>query len=316
MAYESYRDKPKRWGEETAPLVAKAQEVLAEYAAGGYILTLRQLYYQFVARGYISNNLKSYKRLGEIVGDARMNGDIDWNAIEDRGRNLRGVSHWDSPAKIIAASAASYHRDKWIDQPQMVEVWVEKEALLGVFERVCYQLDIPVFACKGYTSLSEMKVAGDRMAERHEERGQDTVVLHFGDHDPSGIDMTRDIQDRLDVFTRHTGVVQVQRLALTMDQVTEWNPPPNPAKVQDSRFENYLRSYGRSCWELDALRPQVLADLVEAQVDKYRDNDLWQEAKEQEETEQKLLAKASKNWPGVVSYLQSPLKFDWPRESL
>jgi hypothetical protein len=311
VAYESYLSKPKRWGEERAPLVAQAQEVLAEYAAGGYILTLRQLYYQFVARGYITNNLKSYKRLGEIIGDARMNGDIDWDAIEDRGRNLRGVTHWDSPQEIISNSALGYFRDKWADQPQMVEVWVEKEALLGVFERVCYQLDIPVFACKGYTSLSEMKVAGDRIVERYEERGQDTVVLHFGDHDPSGIDMTRDIQTRLDIFTRQTGIVQVQRLALTMRQVEEWNPPPNPAKISDPRAFGYISRYGKSSWELDALRPQVLADLVEEQVDKYRDEDLWKDAKSQEETERKLLQKTAKNWDNVVKYLKSPLKIDW-----
>jgi hypothetical protein len=304
MSYELYFDERKNWRPEKLLLITQAQNILEEYAAAGYVLTLRQLYYQFVSRNYISNTEKSYKRLGEIIGDARMNGDIDWAAIEDRGRNLRSVTHWESPEEIIQNSAYGYHRDKWEKQPRIVEVWVEKEALLGVFERICYQLDIPVFACKGYTSLSEMKVAGDRISERYDDRGQDTVILHFGDHDPSGIDMTRDIQDRLDIFTYHEGLVEVDRLALTMAQVIEWNPPPNPAKTTDSRFEGYMRRFGHESWELDALRPQVLSDLVEEQVDNYRDPDLWEEALAQEKEEKSLLEKCAKNWKRIATRLK------------
>jgi hypothetical protein len=311
MSYVMYYDKKRNWQEGTLALVEQAQAILAEYAADGFILTLRQLYYQFVSRNFISNSEKSYKRLGEIIGWARMNGDIDWDAIEDRSRSLRVVPHWGNPASIVKSAAHSYRRDKWATQPSQVEVWVEKEALLGVFSRICVELDVPVFACKGYTSLSEMKSAGDRFLDRHESRGQDTIVLHFGDHDPSGIDMTRDIQDRLDTFTFNYGIVQVERLALTMDQVTEWNPPPNPAKVSDSRFEGYMRKYGHSSWELDALKPNVLIDLVEAQIDEYRDEKLWKIEREKENVERSLLENTSNNWDGVVKYLKTPLDIDW-----
>lgn len=308
MSYTLYYDKVKNWRPEKALVIGQAQSILEEYRADGHILTLRQLYYQFVSRNYIKNTEKSYKRLGEIIGEARMNGDIDWNAIEDRGRNLRSVQHWDNPAEIVENAGLGYRRDKWETQSQVVEVWVEKEALLGVFERICRRLDIPVFACKGYTSLSEMKVAGDRISERYDTRSQDTIILHFGDHDPSGIDMTRDIQDRLDVFTFHMGLVSVERMALNMDQVIEWNPPPNPAKTSDSRFDSYMRKYGHDSWELDALRPDTLTDLVEANVDKYRDQELWDIEVEKETEERKLLQACSKDWKRIAKNLRKKIK--------
>lgn len=307
MSHVLYYDTKKVWREEKGRVVAQAQAILMEYALGGHILTLRQLYYQFVTRNFIANTEKSYKRLGEIVGEARMNGDIDWDAIEDRGRSLRRNQHWESPAEIIQNSAWGYMRDRWAGQPRIVEVWVEKEALLGVFSRICHKLDVPVFACKGYTSLSEMKVAGDRISERYQLEGQDTVILHFGDHDPSGIDMTRDIEDRLNIFTFHTGIVTVDRLALTMDQVAEWNPPPNPAKVSDSRYDGYMSRFGTSSWELDALKPDILSDLVEAEVDNYRDQDLWDEVIERETKERKLLEAVSKDWKPIAKRLQKKI---------
>src|SRR4051812_12447376 len=94
-------------------LVGKCNEILAEYKAQGFTLTLRQLYYQLVARGEIQNNQRSYKNLGAIVNDARLAGYIDWLSIIDRTRGLEARSHWDSPSDIMAGTVSGYHEDLW-----------------------------------------------------------------------------------------------------------------------------------------------------------------------------------------------------------
>lgn len=56
--------------------------------------------------------------------------------------------------------------------------------------------------------------------------------------------------------------VEVRRLALNMEQVRKYDPPPNPAKVTDSRFAAYCDQFGDESWELDALSPKVVADTL------------------------------------------------------
>jgi hypothetical protein len=222
-------------------VVKQANAIIAEYQAQGFDLTLRQLYYQFVARDLIPNRLQEYKRLGDIINDARLAGLIDWLAIVDRTRNLKDLAHWNDPPEIVDAVAEQFRIDKWRTQPYRVEVWIEKDALVGVIEGVCQDLDVPFFSCRGYTSQSEMWSAAQRL-RKHAKGDQTPVILHFGDHDPSGCDMTRDIQDRLRMFIgKH---LEVRRLALNMPQVDEYNPPPNPAKISDSRCAAISKSTG------------------------------------------------------------------------
>lgn len=251
--------------------IGQAEEIIEEYQAQGYTLTLRQLYYQFVARDMISNTERSYKNLGSLISDARLAGRIDWAAIEDRTRNLVTVPHWEDPADIVRACAQQYRVDLWEGQPFRPEVWIEKEALIGVIERVCQELDISYFACRGYVSQSETWAAG-RRAAAYKKTAQELIILHLGDHDPSGMDMTRDNRDRLSLFA-NIGVT-VRRLALNMDQVEQYNPPPNPAKVTDSRAKSYIQEFGDSSWELDALEPQVIGDLIRHSVYEVRDDSL------------------------------------------
>lgn len=283
---------------ESLAMVDQVNEIIEEYQAQGFELTLRQLYYQFVSRDLLPNNLRSYKNLGSLVNDARLAGLVDWEAIVDRTRELRGRTHWTSPAEILKAAATSYCVDRWTGQPARPEVWIEKDALLGVFEGVCQSLDVSYFSCRGYTSQSEMWEAARRMTRRHAIDGQKTVVLHFGDHDPSGVDMSRDISDRLAMFTAEVGsdIVDLERIALTHDQVEQYKPPPNPAKLTDSRATSYVSRYGRESWELDALDPKVLAELVRRNVNRLvKDPKLWNKAAKTEELGRKKIVAAGKN---------------------
>ena len=140
----------RRFGQAALDLIEKANEILAEYAAQNYTLTLRQLYYQFVSRDIIPNNLRSYKNLGSVLNDARLAGKVDWDMIEDRGRELVTPSHWDGPADILDSAARSFRMDKWEGQPNRVLVMAEKDAVSGILEPECKKLDVQFMANRGY----------------------------------------------------------------------------------------------------------------------------------------------------------------------
>ncbi|MCA9982022.1 MAG: hypothetical protein KDD89_14360, partial [Anaerolineales bacterium] len=155
----------KRFQAKTLALINQANEIISEYLAGGYTLTLRQLYYQMVARGMIENNERMYNRLGDTINNARLAGCVDWEAIEDRTRKLEELGTWESPQAILKAAGASYRRDLWANQPCYVETWVEKEALAGVVQRACEPWRVPYFSCRGYVSASEQYKAAERLAD-------------------------------------------------------------------------------------------------------------------------------------------------------
>ena len=274
-------------------IIDKAEEIMKEYRESGYSLTLRQLYYQFVSRGLIPNNQSEYNRLGSIVGDARLAGLLDWDIMEDRGRNLRIVSTWNQPADILDTCAQQFKIDLWEDQDAHVEVWVEKEALIGVVEPVCRRERVGAFACKGYVSLSEMWSAAHYRFRTQMALGKDVVVIHLGDHDPSGIDMTRDIGERLSLLSG--GEIEVVRIALNRDQIDRYTPPPNPAKMTDSRFVEYRRNYGDESWELDALEPKVIENLIQDAIDERKDHAAFAVQSKREDGMRRQLEKIAEN---------------------
>jgi hypothetical protein len=281
----------KRFSAENESLIFVVNEILEEYRLQGFKLSLRQVYYQMVARDCLpekwrdketgsKNNIRAYKNLGSLISDGRQAGLIDWDMIEDRGRETVSLSHWRDPSQIIEVASQQFRIDKWENQPRHIEVMVEKDALSGVLVPVCQELDISITANKGYSSSSTMYEIGGRLA-RYDSYGKQVLVIYLGDHDPSGIDMTRDVEDRLKMYSE-VDEIEVVRIALNYDQVERWNPPENPAKETDARFENYRRQFGESCWELDAVEPGQLADLVNAIVSQYRDDEIWDAAVERE----------------------------------
>lgn len=285
--------------------IAQANDIIEEYAKQGYSLTLRQLYYQFVARGLLPNTNRNYQNLGVVISNGRRAGLIDWDAIVDRTRFLRRTSTWTSPTEIIESCAAQFRLDLWQDQAAYVEVWFEKDALLGVFERASQLRRLPLMSCRGYGSDSTWWEAAQRLKEhdRWSIPGKERcIVLHFGDHDPSGLDMTRDIEARLNLFGAFP---TIKRLALNMDQVHKYNPPPNPAKETDSRFAAYRAEFGDESWELDALNPDILVKLVDKEISKHIDVKKWNAALKRENEAKADLALVSTNWDKVVEDLRN-----------
>lgn len=252
--------------------LAEINAILEEYIADGYRLTLRQLYYQLVSRDFIPNQQKEYKALMNILAKGRMAGVVDWDAIEDRVRRPI-LPYWVTGIEnAIEDTIGQYRLNRMEGQDSTIEVWVEKDALSGVLSRVTNKYHIRLMVNRGYTSISALYEAQKRLNDGD-------TILYFGDHDPSGLDMLRDIKDRMLNFGLDIDVVPV---ALTMDQVRAFNPPPNPAKFEDPRADWYIAEYGHTSWELDALPPRELIRLCEEAITQRIDLDQYNSMVSQE----------------------------------
>lgn len=315
------------WQDNKETVVKRIKFIVDKYSDEGYVLTLRQLHYQFVTRNWIVNHDTAYKKLGSILDDCRYGGIIDWDAIEDRGRVPYLPYHVKDVDDALNDTVEQYRLDRMKGQKVAIEMWTEKDALSGILKRVTEKFHVRLVINKGYTSSSAIYNAYQRIVS-HILSGRRVRILYFGDHDPSGLDMVRDIrhrlldmiaggdhvQDLLDqaeywIDTKEgkkeaaksiysdtteenkTWVVfmnthfQVDHIGLTLKQVQEYELPPNPTKHTDKRSASYVREYGKTCWEVDALEPQVLASLVEDNIKKYIDIKMFNEMVRQEDAD-------------------------------
>ncbi len=318
VVYEGYTPTPK-----TKPLLKTIVSVVESYKQQGLRLTLRQLYYQLVSKDLIPNKEAEYKRVGMIVSRARLGGMLDWDAIEDRVRTPERPPEFDSLDDLVEAAFHSFRLPRLEGQERYVELWVEKDALAGVLAPIARRYHVTLMVNRGYSSTSAMRESGLRVREQCEKIGtSEAVILYLGDLDPSGEDMVRDVSERLHQFVNsglqvsysagrpyaggnvHVELVEkarkrlpeievdVRKLALTPAQVEEHDPPPNPAKVTDSRAAKYIEEHGDSSWEVDALPPSVLRDIIEENLDELVDQEKVEEVKAREDSEKQRLRRA------------------------
>ena len=259
------------FGEERSRRIVQMNAILGQYQGR---VSVRQLYYRLVAGGIIPNNQKEYDKVQSLVTEARYAGLLDWEAIEDRNREAQKASDWASGAEILEGATASFRLNRWATQPYYVELWVEKAALEGILAPISNDYHMVLMTNRGYSSASAMKESADRIrhhiAANNKPKGQQPVILYAGDHDPSGKDMIRDVRARLVEF----GVppqLDVRAIALTWEQIQKYQPPPNAAKLSDSRAAAYIEQYGSESWELDALPPPDLDLIVRTAVNSYVD---------------------------------------------
>lgn len=311
--------KTKNFQTEALNMLKVLDDIVTKYAAQGYDLTARQVYYHCVAnklfpdsRRWIKlpgtdkwvrneigtfNATPNYTWITKLLSEGRLAGYIDWDTMVDRTRNAEEVVTWKDTSSIIRACAKQFRLDLRSTQEYFIEVWVEKEALEGVVQPITKELGITSLSCKGFLSQSAMYKAYQRFLDHQH---QTCLLLYLGDHDPSGIDMPRDIEERLN-FTFGVNV-DVERIALTMEQIETYNPPPDPAKKTDTRYRSYAKIYGDECWELDALEPDVLSTIIVNKVNELTNvRKIKQREKEQSQYREQLSAISDKletdpNW--------------------
>ncbi len=293
----------KRFNIKSRNLLSKIVDIVEQYAADGYDLSLRQLFYLLAGVGAIEKTQKNYKNIGNLVSDARLAGLVDWDMIRDRGRVPSIPSNCESIPDIIRNIKNNFKVDMWRQQPAYVEVFVEKQSLENVLEPLCWELDVPFSSNKGYSSSSAYYDASKRyLAAAHE--GKTLHVVYLGDHDPSGIDMSRDVDDRFTLFIQSAwdsivfkdsnlaaelaGVDprphKIHRVALNMDQVRQMRLQSSPAKSKDTRIGDYFRQFGtKDTWELAAVEPRTMVKLVRDAVEALVDREKWNEDKARED---------------------------------
>lgn len=296
-----------RFGVDKQAIVDMVNGVVVDYQAQGLRLTLRQLYYQCISHDLFpdswidaaynaknklqpttKNTVKNYKRLGTILSDARQAGLVDWDAIEDRGRRPNTIQEFRDLDHLFDVALGAYRLARWDGQEHYAELWVEKDALSGVLQPLASEFHVTLMVNKGYSSQSAMYEASKRFIAQ-EQKDKDTLLFYLGDHDPSGEDMVRDVRDRLHLYGSD---VTVRKLALTMDQIEQHNPPPNPTKMSDSRADKYVDRHGNESWEVDALPPEALDAIIREEFLRSLDMDLMDEIKAQEEKDKELMRTA------------------------
>lgn len=277
-------------------IIEQSIDILSNYEPG--VLTIRGLHYQLVSRG-MTNDIQHYKRVVAATGVARWNGQISFGAFSDRDRSLA----CETKANVVSLEAKevlaknqvkawmqSYYLEKWENQPYYPEVFIEKKALEGVFYKPCKRHGIALGACKGYPSLTFLHDAAIRFTEAYE-RGQQPIILYFGDYDPSGEDIPRALKEN--IINLGCPSIEVRRISLMEEQVLQWNLPPAPAKVTDSRTANWC---GLGQVELDAVKPEILISLLDNAVYEIFDSYLYDELIERESRERKQFQEELKRY--------------------
>jgi hypothetical protein len=239
----------------TIRLINVAVEILTAH----HPMTGRQIYYQLVSRHVIQNNRGQYQAVSTALVDARKEGVIPWDWIEDRLRRPRHVSMWDSLDAFAEDALRSYRRNVWDTQRTYLEVWLEKDALSGIFQDLLRAYGVTLNVGRGYDGWDSIDKAARRLRT-----GKGVTILYFGDFDPSGEDMFRSLVDRLGPLGCHP---QMRKCALTRADVSRYNLPPDFTKATDSRREAFVPKHGDISVELDALPMDVLQDRLRAEVE-------------------------------------------------
>lgn len=268
-------------------MIEETKKIIEQYSTR---LTLRQIYYRLVSKHTIPNTKSQYQYLSKVLVEARHNGSIPFDAIEDRTRIVIGedketetpTDYFNRRLRYLEDCWSWYNLPKWKDQPKYIEVWLEKRALQTLFGEVTEQHEVKLAPCGGYPSLTYCYEAAKRFnkAVNYHAEGLEIVkddiechILYFGDFDPSGEDIYRHIGE---TFERFGLVVNFEKVALNLDQIKEYQLPPMPAKKTDARATGFIEEYGDMAVELDALEPNILQEMVDEAIKRHFDSRIYE----------------------------------------
>ena len=281
-------------------IVAEVKDLLEDYPSIES-WSLRQIYYRLVAKQLIPNTINEYKKLSKYLVWAREEGIIDETKLEDRGRKVMGYGDigYSSPEAFMEFRVNRFKDEwkyfsykQWKDQPEYIEVWVEKEALARLFEQIANKHNIYSCPTRGYPSYSYVKKA----VERFTEIDKPITILYFGDFDPTGINIAENLIERFRKYGRDVleyiepEDIRLERVALNSDQIRQYDLPPAPAKKTDTRDEKFVETTGSDdVVELDALEPDVLQKMISDSIAEHIDVRAWNETVDKTEKEKKRL---------------------------
>jgi hypothetical protein len=268
----------------TEALIEAAAEVLGAH----HPMTVRQVFYALVSRQVVENTRSAYQAVGKALVAARKEETIPWEWIEDRLRRPREVAMWPGLAGFATDAARWYRRDVWATQPVYVEVWLEKDALSGIFEEVLNPYGVTLNVGRGYDGWDSIKNAADRLLDAAAclEDEDQVTVLYFGDFDPSGEDMVRSLRERLEFFDC---VPELVKVALTREDIEHYALPPDFTKQTDSRRAAFVAEHGDIAVELDALPIDVLRTRLAEAVQERMNRRAWRAVRRREVRERKQL---------------------------
>lgn len=291
-----------KWTAHQLDKLHKVQEILDELNRYKP-LTLRQVYYQLVGKGYIENKVSQYGMLSNLLKWARIDGHIAWEDIEDRVRSFYNLSGQLDKKSFVDSQLwrflLGYRRNLMQSQDKYIEVWIEKDALSSIFTRVCSPYRIPVVVCRGFSSVSFLHEFKQRLDYRAS--GISSLMLYFGDFDPSGIEMLESMQITLETELGASDI-EFKRVALQMEDIEKYHLPHNPSALKhtDSRAKKHLRKYGSLAVELDALRPDDLERKIRLAIEDEIDIDKYHEEFETEEYERNKIAELKDDAEGFI----------------
>ena len=262
-------------------------ELAAEILAAEHPMTVRQVYYQLVSGQVIENTRSAYSGVCNALRDARLEGVIPWEHIEDRLREPRPVFMWADLAAFGEAVRSSYRRDVWNTQSDDLEAWLEKDALSGIFEEVLEPYGVTLNVGRGYDGWSSIHAAAERYGAGDGSDGRPAVaVIYFGDHDPSGEDMLRSLRERLARLGSHPEIVKV---AILREDIERYGLPPNFAKKSDTRARAFIAEHGDQAVELDALPVAILRQRLTGAVEARMDLDALADVRREEKADLRRL---------------------------
>ena len=252
--------------------------------------TVRQVFYALTVRGKILKIEQEYHRtVVRLLVDMREEGKLPFVWIADNTRWQRKPSSFTGIESALESFAQSYRRNLWASSPVYVEVWVEKDALAGVLYEETKVYDVPLMTSRGYSSLSFVHSA----AQAIKAIGKPTYIYHFGDLDPSGQDAARDIEAKLRRYAPDAEI-HFERVAVTRQQVEQWDLPTRPTKMTDTRAKKFV---GTSV-ELDAIPAAQLRTLVRECIERHVDQQQLEILRTAEKSEREMLAIFGKTYGG------------------
>ena len=285
----AYKSRPiKRRGRRTAVEMAVIRAWIHNTLETDHPMTVRQVFYQLVSHGVIDKTENEHKQpVAPHLVKLRNEHLIPFDWIEDHTRALHKPQTFESITDVLQAARNSYRRAIWANQDAYVQVWLEKDALAGIVRRVTDPYDVPLVVTRGYASLSLLHEA----AEAIKEQDKPTYVYYLGDHDPSGVDIPRKVEDGIHNYV--PGVeLYFERIAVTEDQIDQYDLPTRPTKQSDTRAKGFQ---GESV-ELDAISPEDLRAIVTKKITEHLDLDALDRMRADEKLDRENLDEVLRNY--------------------